>query len=743
MMVFFGLSPLCRAQDFGTTITYQGKLSDGGTPANDMYDFSFQLFDAATAGHPINLIPIEKNDVNVYQGYFTASLDFGAAAFNGDARWLQIGVRPFKSTDPYTPLTPRQELMPNPYTIFAAKSAALVLPFEGSAASSAPAFKVTNTGAGNAIEGQGQNNDGVVGAAFVGGRSGVFGFNDHADGFGVFGSSINGTGVKGYTFGDTGAAGLFEIDNLSNNNPALKAVTNSSTGYAGYFEGRSYFSDKVGIGTSSPTTNLHLYAGSGGGSNPVGNIDIFAMENDDNNYLNIITPPNKTGGIFFSDNERNQGIISYNHNTDYMKFSTDRNTRITLDNTGNVGIGDLSPDYKLDVAGDINFTGDLYQNDILFNPGSCLWTANGSDIYYNDGNVGIGATLPSAPLTITPVSGADIELTGSGYNADIMSSNEFRIGTDDTSKLHLLTDNDFRLTVDGTGKVGIGNTTPTYQLDVRGDLADGYMGYFYNGVTSPSSALGICGAGDARASGDQSGKGAVVYGWGGSTAGSGSGIRCYAYGYGSAPAYGVFSDADGGTTTGPEWAFYGIGDGYFSGDVGIGNINPSAKLDVVGTIRMEDGNEADGHLLVSDADGNASWKNGRKYTISSGLNTTSINATSTWTKIDDFVSFTKDNAATDIEVVMNTKAKVGTFAGGALSVQYQIRIDNNSTTLSNEGAISVSGGSDFISIIAIFQGLSAGSHTVSVWAKTNTGTSNSVYLDPGGIGGRILVKEVW
>jgi len=601
-MVLLGLSPLCWAQDFGAAITYQGRLTDKGNPANDMYDFSFQLYDAATLGHPVNLIPIEKNDVNVYQGYFTVTLDFGAAAFNGDARWLQIGVRPFKSTGAYTPLAPRQELTPNPYSLYAAKSAGLVLPFEGSASCSAPALKVTNTGAGNAIEGRGQNNDGVVGAAFVGGRSGVFGFNDHADGFGVFGSSINGAGVKGYTFGATGSGGLFEIENASNSNPALKAVTNSSTGYAGYFEGRTYFSDNVGIGTTSP----------------------------------------------------------------------------------------------------------------------------------------------SAPLSITPVLGADIEFTGSAYNADIKSTNQLNIGTTNTTPIHFITDDFYRLTINGAGDVGIGTTSPTRKLEVRGDSSN-YMGYFNNTATGTNSPYGICASADARATSTESSHAAVLYSWGGATGGSAHGLTCYTYANGNSNAIGVLVDADGGATTGREYAFYGQGDGYFSGQVGIGigASEPTAKLDVRGTIKMKDGNQAEGKIMVSDADGNAAWKNGRKYSLCDNLNTGSLNATSTWAKIKDFVIFTKDNAATDIEVVMNTRVDGGTFASGATGIKFEIRIDDNSATFDNKGSIRTSDAEEFLSIIAVFQSLSAGNHTVSVWARTNTGTSNGVLLDPGGWSGAILVKEVW
>jgi len=70
---------------------------------------------------------------------------------------------------------------------------------------------------------------------------------------------------------------------------------------------------------------------------------------------------------------------------------------------GNVGIGTDIPGHKLDVTGDINFTGDLYQDGVLFSGGgSSPWQAGaeGSEIFYNADNVGIGTDNPSESLDV-------------------------------------------------------------------------------------------------------------------------------------------------------------------------------------------------------------------------------------------------------------------------------------------------------------------------------------------------------
>ncbi|GAI45960.1 unnamed protein product, partial [marine sediment metagenome] len=227
------LAKVSEAVPMGTAFTYQGRLIDANSPADGLYDFWFILFDEPNGGgFPLSF---DVNDLDVIDGYFTVELDFGSGIFDGDARWLETAVRPGDSTDPnaFVTLSPRTELTPTPYAIYAQEAAYaqgtadLTLPYSGTVSSAASAFLVRNTGPGKAIQGIGQNNDGVTGGSYAAGRSGVFGYNDDADGFGVFGSSANGIGVKGYTFGaTTGIGGRFEIQNVNNNNAALEAITN-------------------------------------------------------------------------------------------------------------------------------------------------------------------------------------------------------------------------------------------------------------------------------------------------------------------------------------------------------------------------------------------------------------------------------------------------------------------------------------------------------------------------------------
>ena len=102
----------------GTAFTYQGRLIDSGNPANGQYDLQFALYDALAAGNQVGSTLTQTN-TSVSGGVFTVLLDFGAGAFNANARWLQIGVRPGGTSGSFTTLSPRQAVSPAPNALFA------------------------------------------------------------------------------------------------------------------------------------------------------------------------------------------------------------------------------------------------------------------------------------------------------------------------------------------------------------------------------------------------------------------------------------------------------------------------------------------------------------------------------------------------------------------------------------------------------------------------------------------------
>ena len=74
---------------------------------------------------------VSKNDLPVSGGLFTADLDFGAAAFDGQARWLEVAVRPGASTGAYTTLAPRRALLANPYALYSNNTRGIVVASNG------------------------------------------------------------------------------------------------------------------------------------------------------------------------------------------------------------------------------------------------------------------------------------------------------------------------------------------------------------------------------------------------------------------------------------------------------------------------------------------------------------------------------------------------------------------------------------------------------------------------------------
>lgn len=101
--------------NLGNSMTYQGRLVSGGSPANGTFDFQFKVYDVASGGTALTTVSV--NDLSVTNGLFAAELTFSNvdSIFYGRALWIEILVRPGASTGSYTTLSPRQKVNAVPY----------------------------------------------------------------------------------------------------------------------------------------------------------------------------------------------------------------------------------------------------------------------------------------------------------------------------------------------------------------------------------------------------------------------------------------------------------------------------------------------------------------------------------------------------------------------------------------------------------------------------------------------------
>ncbi len=214
--------PGLAAEPVGTSFTYQGQLKSGGVPVEGQADLSFRLYDAATGGTLIDTVG--KSFVDVVDGLFTVELDFGPAAFDGNARWLEIRAEFPSGEGNWATLSPRQPVRPAPYALHALNGAESLW-----SASGANIFF----------------NTGRVG---VGTSSPLYTLQVVDDDSTAVGGECQGEGTRGY---------------LGHEWAGVVGESTFANGYGGWFEGRGYFSDRVGIGTSNPAAKLHIGGSAG------------------------------------------------------------------------------------------------------------------------------------------------------------------------------------------------------------------------------------------------------------------------------------------------------------------------------------------------------------------------------------------------------------------------------------------------------------------------------------------------
>ena len=109
--------PLTGARAQGTAFTYQGRLNDANGPATGLYDLAFRLFATNVTGVDV-APPVTNSATAVRNGLFTTTIDFGSGPFTGGSNWLELAVSTNGATS-FSTLTPRQQITPTPYAIFA------------------------------------------------------------------------------------------------------------------------------------------------------------------------------------------------------------------------------------------------------------------------------------------------------------------------------------------------------------------------------------------------------------------------------------------------------------------------------------------------------------------------------------------------------------------------------------------------------------------------------------------------
>ncbi len=98
-----------------TAVSYQGYLEENNQPVEGLFDLEFSLFDAPDAGIQIGN-SVNADDLQVTEGLFSTSLDFGPGAFDATPRYLQIAVRPGDSTNAFSTLEERVLFQSVPYS---------------------------------------------------------------------------------------------------------------------------------------------------------------------------------------------------------------------------------------------------------------------------------------------------------------------------------------------------------------------------------------------------------------------------------------------------------------------------------------------------------------------------------------------------------------------------------------------------------------------------------------------------
>jgi hypothetical protein len=281
----------------------------------------------------------------------------------------------------------------------------------------------------------------------------------------VRGATLTGTDVYGTLSGSNTAA----VSDLTATG-TVKGATLTGTEVYGTISGSNTaaVSDLTATGTvkGATLTGTNLY-GTISGSNTASVTTLTASDttvSDSTTTGAVII----SGGLGVADNVHvgNDVYIGSNLNVNTTTFHVD-----TI--TSNVGIGSTQPGFKLDVAGDINFSGNFYQNEQPFI--SSPWTiGDNDDLSYTSGNVTVDTTTFHVD---TETSNVGIGSTQPGFKLDVVGDINFtgklyEDGSEFISSPWTINENDLEYT-SGTVSVGSGTnatSTTTGEVIVTGGV---------------------------------------------------------------------------------------------------------------------------------------------------------------------------------------------------------------------------------------------------------------------------------